>query len=615
MSNLIPFRIRDFLRPYPPFDRMEEAALLTLSHQVKVLFFNSQEHIVPEQGELQGLCLLLHEGAVSVLAAGNEDRGLTDKLQAGDWLYCSAIGVAPSAKLDYVAAEDCLLYGFPSDLLVQMLPRPKAEEIASNPDFFALQRVTPQRKLVACSPELPLGEAARLMRHAGVGSVVVTDDRGLPVGILTDKDLRNKVATGEVPIQTTVAHIMSSPVVCAPPDTNFATLQMLMIEHRIGHLCITADGSPHTTAQGVVSEHDLLRQQSLHPLALAKGLNRAVDIDELAELRGQIDQLAAGYLAGGISVAVVAQMVTMLNDKLLERWLQLVTADMQAEGLGSPPCAFCWLALGSQGRSEQILRTDQDNALVYADVPESDAARVQTYFQSLAKRTVAGLIRCGFEACPADMMASNPKWCQPLQHWEQQFTDWIFHPTPEKILLSNIFFDFRPIAGTLDLAEKLSLHISQTIRQQTIFLSFLAQDALKNPPPLTFFRNFVLEKSAEHKDQFDVKLRALMPLTDAARLLYLATFSDKRLSNTLERFRFLADNDPANRDTYVQAAEAYQTLLHFRNTAGLANQDSGRFFAPKELSNMERLSLKNCFQAIREIQQLIHVRFQLAFFS
>ncbi|MDP4821846.1 MAG: hypothetical protein NWR67_12615, partial [Saprospiraceae bacterium] len=134
------------------------------------------------------------------------------------------------------------------------------------------------------------------------------------------------------------------------------------------------------------------------------------------------------------------------------------------------------------------------------------------------------------------------------------------------------------------------------------------------PPPLTFFRNFVLEKSAEHKDQFDVKLRALMPLTDAARLLYLATFSDKRLSNTLERFRFLADNDPANRDTYVQAAEAYQTLLHFRNTAGLANQDSGRFFAPKELSNMERLSLKNCFQAIRDIQQLIHVRFQLAFF-
>ncbi len=614
MSNLIPFRIRDFLRPFPPFDRMEEAALLTLSHQARVLFFNRQERIVPEQGELQGLCLLLHEGAVSVLAAGNEDPGLTDKLQAGDWISCRVLGVAPSAKLDYIAAEDCLLYGFSSDLLTQMLPQPKTQENNVNPDFFALQRVTPQQQLIACSPELPLGAAARLMQSSGVGSVVVTNDHGVPVGIVTDKDLRNKVATGEIPIHAPVAQIMSSPVVCAPPNSNFATLQLLMIEHRIGHLCITADGSPHKTAQGVVSEHDLLRLQSLHPAALAKGLNRALAIAELAALRGQIDQLAAGYLSGGVSVSVVAQMVTLLNDKLLQRWLQIVIADMEAEGLGSPPCPFCWLALGSQGRSEQILRTDQDNALAYADVPESDATSVQTYFETLAERTVAGMIRCGFEACPADMMASNPKWCQPLRRWEQQFTDWIFHPTPEKILLSNIFFDFRPIAGTLDLAEKLSLHISQTIRQQTIFLSFLAQDALKNPPPLTFFRNFVLEKSAEHKDQFDVKLRALMPLTDAARLLYLATFSDKRLSNTLERFRFLADNDPANRDTYVQAAEAYQTLLHFRNTAGLANQDSGRFFAPKELSNMERLSLKNCFQAIRDIQQLIHVRFQLAFF-
>jgi signal-transduction protein with cAMP-binding, CBS, and nucleotidyltransferase domain len=148
MSNLIPFRIRDFLRPFPPFDRMEEAALLTLSHQARVLFFNRQERIVPEQGELQGLCLLLHEGAVSVLVAGNEDPGLTDKLQAGDWISCRVLGVAPSAKLDYIAAEDCLLYGFSSDLLTQMLPQPKTQENNVNPDFFALQRVTPQQQLI-----------------------------------------------------------------------------------------------------------------------------------------------------------------------------------------------------------------------------------------------------------------------------------------------------------------------------------------------------------------------------------------------------------------------------------------------------------------------------------
>ena len=618
MSNVIPHRIRDFLRQFPPFDRMGDAHLLAISHQVRVLFFHAQENIVPEAGALQGLCLVIREGAVSVFDSHGGTAALADKLQPGDWLNCRELWGTPSAKNDLVAAEDCLLYGLPRDLLggYEWLPdRDFSAAAATSADVFTLRAVPFRRELVWCDPELSVCSAAQLMRSQGVGSVLVCDTKGLPVGILTDKDLRNRVATGEVDGSVAVGNLMSAPVVCARPESNIATLQLLMIEHRIGHVCVTADGSDQTPARGMVSEHDLLRLQSQHPIALAKALDRAESADELAAVRGEIDQLASGYLSGGISVAVVAQVVTMLNDKLLQRLLALVIARMESQGYGSAPCAFCWLALGSQGRSEQILRTDQDNALVYEDVPEEQAASTRKYFQEMAARTVEGLVICGFERCPAEMMASNPRWCQPLRDWKHQFSDWIFHPSPEKILLSNIFFDFRPLAGEHSLAEKLSRHIRQTIRQQSIFLSFMARDAVNNPPPLTFFRNFVLERSAEHKDQFDIKLRALLPLTDAARLLFLAADPQSTPTNTPDRFRYLAETDPPNQKLYQQAAAAYQILMHFRNTAGLTNHDSGRYFFPKELTSLERMTLKNCFQVIRDIQQLIQVRFQLALMS
>ena len=299
---------------------------------------------------------------------------------------------------------------------------------------------------------------------------------------------------------------------------------------------------------------------------------------------------------------------------LLNQILKLATEELSKAGLQKPALDFCWIAIGSQGRGEQILRTDQDNALVYDDPEENMAEIASQYFRTLAEKVVKAQEACGFEPCPADMMASNPRWCLPLRDWKKQFSSWILHPTPENILLSNIFFDYRPVAGKKELVDELSVYIRDNIKKQSTFLSFLALEALKNPPPLSFFRNLVLEKSGEHKDQFDIKQRAMLPLADAARLLHLAGSPEHNLSGTTERFRSLAMLEPANRDLYIQAAEAYETLMQFRNATGLANNNSGRFFFPTELSKMEQLILKNCFQPIRDLQNLINMRFQLSYF-
>lgn len=634
MSNLIPHRISDFLKAHPPFSQFDKATLTDLSHRVRVVFLNDGEAVDFSSDELQGLCFVIREGAIAVFDQQENLQQLVDKLETGDLFGDEQLFENQHTTWHYKTTEDCLLYGIPLDLLLTVLenhptltsffpgnPNLKLRS-SDNAGFFPegdspypdIQTVDHSKQLISCAPQTPVREAALRMRKAGVGSVVVLDDASCPIGIATDKDFRNRVATGDVALDQPVQSIMNSPVICTKTGRSMGDLQLMMIRHNIGHLCITTDGTDRTSAVGMVSEHDLLLRQSNNPAILAKAIRRAASVEVLAEIRGQLDLLAADYLSGKAPIAYIARIVTLLNDMLLNQILKLATEELSKAGLQKPVLDFCWIAIGSQGRGEQILRTDQDNALVYQDPTEAIAESAAQYFHALAEKVVKAQEICGFEACPADMMASNPQWCLPLKDWKRQFSSWILHPTPENILLSNIFFDYRAVAGKKELVDELSVHIRDNIKKQSTFLSFLALEALKNPPPLSFFRNLLLEKSGEHKDQFDIKLRAMLPLADAARLLHLAGSPDHNLSGTTERFQHLATLEPANRDLYLQAAEAYETLMRFRNAAGLANNNSGRYFFPKELSKMEQLMLKNCFQPIRDLQNLINMRFQLSYF-
>jgi CBS domain-containing protein len=274
--------------------------------------------------------------------------------------------------------------------------------------------------------------------------------------------------------------------------------------------------------------------------------------------------------------------------------------------------AFCWLSLGSEGREEQLLRTDQDNALLYADVPEAESANVKQYFLQLAQHVNDTLHACGFVYCPADMMARNPNWCLSLSEWQQQFKRWIQTPDEKAVLYSTIFFDYRPVYGDYSLAEALTTSIYQHLQVEGLFLPILAKNALTNPAPLSFFRSFVVERSGEHKNEFDIKSRAMMPLADAARVLSLH-HKLSGLNSTIKRYKKLALLEPNNAALFEEAAMAYEILMRFRATDGFKHQDSGRFIQPEALNKIERLSLKSAFKPIEDLQALLKTRFQLSY--
>lgn len=208
-------------------------------------------------------------------------------------------------------------------------------------------------------------------------------------------------------------------------------------------------------------------------------------------------------------------------------------------------------------------------------------------------------------------MGSNPKWCLTVNEWSQQFNRRITTPDQDNLMLCTIFFDYQLVYGNQQLVKRLSQSIFESIEAHDIFLSYLGRNALQNPPPLSFFRQFLVEDNGEHKEQFDIKVRAMMPLVDAARLLILS-HNVKSINNTLERYEKLVELEPQNKDIYLFCIDAFKDLLFFRTEQGINNKDSGRFIDLTFLSKGDRLKLKRSFKAVKAVQELIKNRFKLS---
>ena len=209
------------------------------------------------------------------------------------------------------------------------------------------------------------------------------------------------------------------------------------------------------------------------------------------------------------------------------------------------------------------------------------------------------------------MMASNPKWCLSLEQWKTKVYHWITNPGKNEVLLSFIFFDYSLSYGDSELVSNLSDFIFESIKANPVFYVHLVSGALQSPSPTGFFRQFLLEQDGANKDSFNIKNRALMPLADAARVLILS-HSVKSISNTVERFEKLAELETDNAELYLACAYAYKVLLKFRTKQGLLHHDSGQYIDLNSLSKLEKIKLKNTFKTIKELQEIITVRFNVS---
>ena len=286
-----------------------------------------------------------------------------------------------------------------------------------------------------------------------------------------------------------------------------------MTRAAIHHLAVIEGGR----LVGVISTYDLLRLQAAHPVALAREISRAPSLSVLADLAERITPLVRHLMSAGGSPYDIGQIVAELNDRLAQRILGLTADGLAATG-EIPPVPFCWLALGSEARREQTLRTDLDNGLVYADPPPELAARAATYYARFAEASIQGLVKVGFPPCPADLMASNPEWRQPLSVWSGYFQRWLTEAWPAQTAAAVVLFDLRPIAGDQTLADALLHTIRTEAPRNRAFLSLLARDAIADDAPVTLWGRVVVERHGPHRGALDVKQAAVQQLVGAGRV-------------------------------------------------------------------------------------------------
>ena len=646
MANVIVNRVAEFLKRFPPFSFLSKEDLEKVSTAVEIRYLEKGEVLFRQGQEAQPHFFVLKEGSIQLTETHQESEEIREYCDEGDVFGVLALLGKRPYLLNARVVENSLIYAIPVSVFEQMLEQNSRVALYFAAGFAAGQVVIRQdlsqgqkarglfrsesmdhsllifsdqseikisEKVLTCSGTQSIRTAAQKMTEAQVSSIVIVDEENRPIGIVTDKDLRSRVIVGSVSTDVPVKEIMTPKVITRKRTAGFSDLYLTMIKNRLHHLILTEDGTDQTPVSGIISDHDILLSMGNSPAVLIHGLMNTLDVKEMKSIRDRAEQMLRYYLENEVAMDFVASVMTEINDVIIRQASRIAESVFAKEYPELAKVRYCFLSMGSEGREEQLLRTDQDNALVYEDVPEDLKEKAAEYFLKIGTAIVEVLLSCGFASCPGKIMASNSEWVQPISKWKTYFSNWILTPTQEALLKASIFFDFRPVAGSNGLAEELSMHIYEEIKSREVFLNFLALNALMNPAPLGFFRDFVVEKSGEHRDQFDIKARAMMPLTDLARLLVLS-HGVVGVNNTFKRFERLAELEPSNEALFIQAGKAYEILMRMRALEGLQRDSSGRYISPESLGKLQRQLLKNAFSPISELQEIVRIRFQLDYF-
>ena len=451
--------------------------------------------------------------------------------------------------------------------------------------------------LVTCDGTRTIRQAADIMSRHKCSSIFVRAANKNIVGVVTDNDLRQKVIARGLDTTHPVSKIMSAPLLTIPSKALVFEGLMAMMQTHIKHLAVI-DANAHVV--GVVTHRDLLSAQSQSPVFLVREIHMAVHFDQLIDTFNQVPQLIQNLIQSGAKAKNINRLITTISDAILEKIVRFTVDDT-----GPPPVRFAFMIMGSEGRQEQTLKTDQDNAIVYADCADLPESEVQDYFLRLGEKICSRLDRAGYAFCSGGVMAQNPKWCRPLSKWKDYFTAWIHAAGPEDLLHSSIFFDFRSASGDPELVAELREHLFRSLVGWEGFFRHLTENALRFKPPLGFFRNFVVASKGEHRNTLDIK-SAMMPIVDFTRIYALKNRLEA--TNTLERLHQLWLNGVLSREEYDELDQAYSFLMQLRFvrqvTAAIASGDPpDNHINPKKLSGIEQKMLKEIFKRIEKFQQ------------
>jgi PAS domain S-box-containing protein len=458
-------------------------------------------------------------------------------------------------------------------------------------------------ELLLCDMNISIRDATGIMSRGNASILGVTaGNAGTVVGILTDWDLRDRVLAAGIQLSQPIHTIMSAPVISLPDEATVFEAILKMEQMHIHHLALRdANGE----IRSLVGNSDLMRLHRYSAAVIVGEIQRAATILDIVHAKKRLPWLIKTLLDCGAQPRIVSRIMTRISDAIVERLIELAIQE-----IGPPPAPVCFMALGSEGRGEQTLVTDQDNALIYGLPADDSGDSLKIYFLRMGEVVSAGLNQAGYVFCSGEVMARNPKWNRPLQDWKHYFRDWITQANPQDLLEFNTFFDFRCIWGEWELARELRILIQSLITEHPSFLLHFAQNALLYKPPIGLFGKIVGESGGESPNAISLK-EATLPIVNFARLYALRHNVSE--TNTLDRLHRLFELQVIKKGFYDEIVQAYAFLMELRlrnQTSALAeNGKPDNLLDLKTVSPMEETLLKESFSVISTIRKKISYDF------
>ncbi|WP_124364689.1 putative nucleotidyltransferase substrate binding domain-containing protein [Pseudomonas sp. R3-52-08] len=616
-----------FLQRFPPFNQMEQAHLAFLVEQCQLRFYGpgdsilkpsggpvehfyivKQGRVVGERPDSADTTFEITTGECFPLAALLGERATRTEHKACEDTFCLQLNKMAFIKLFALSSpfRDFALRGVSSllDQVNQQVQQKAVETLGTQYSLNTRLGELAMRHPVTCSPDTALREAVRLMHEQQVGSIVIVDEHKAPLGIFTLRDLRQVVADGTGDFSQGIAGHMTQAPFFLSPDHSAFDAAIAMTERHIAHVCLVQD----RRLCGVVSERDLFSLQRVDLVHLARTIRNASRVEQLVAIRGEIGQLVERMLAHGASSTQITHIITLLNDHTVCRVIELTLAER-----GDPGVPFSWLCFGSEGRREQTLYTDQDNGILFEAKDAVEAADIRERLLPLAQQINQSLALCGFSLCKGNIMAGNPELCLSRAEWARRFGAFIREATPENLLGSSIYFDLRVVWGDEQGCEQLRQGILDQVADNRLFQRMLAENALRQRPPVGRFREFVLTRKNGEKATLDLKVQGLTPFVDGARLLALA--HGVHANNTLERLRQLVAKgviEPLDGAAYEEAYHfIQQTRMQQHQVQTRENQPYSNRVDPDSLNHLDRRILRESLRQAQRLQSSLTLRYQL----
>jgi CBS domain-containing protein len=616
-----------FLRSVTPFDFLPDAELERISDALAIEYHpRGSTLLVQAQSQVKDLYVVVKGALELVDDAGAPAGGAAARAAGlGQTSGGACLLTNGGASLFTVRAlEDTFLYAVPGPLFLEACGRHRAfhdffaeslgprmlERVGASlrqkwllaspdPDSVGFSRTAGEicdREVAWCDREEPIREVAQRMSVRRRPTLLVRDAGGALVGTVSERDLVDRALAAGLDPATPVADVMSPAGAPLPAAAPLAEAMEVMIRSGSRSLPVSGEGGEIV---GLLAEEDLLVAHGGSPLEYLRELAGTRLRKDLAEKRARLPRLVRALLLEGARIDSLTWLISAVSDATLRRVLDMALAE-----LGPAPVPFVFLTLGSEGRREQTLVTDQDNAIVYADVPGREEVAAE-YFGRLGERVCTWLNEVGVEYCDGDVMASNPQWCQPLSAWKEYFRKWVRVPEPEAVLNSSIFFDFREVHGELALAAELRDHVGRLLKSRPgMFFHLLAQAVVDRELPLGLLGRLSVETRGSREDVFDIK-QPIAAICELTRLQGL--WHGVAATSTLERLQRLSQQGEVDARTCLDLKHAYAFLMQLRlarqvAAVGESGAPADNLVSTSEISTLERRFLEEAFGLISRVQ-------------